>query len=109
MKFKKSCFECGNKVDILYEGMCENCFRELNPPIEEIKPINLKICNMCRKVHYNNHFYTIDEIEQMLTNIVEKRLILNENYNLDSLEIANFEVKGHKLSFDVEVECYLKN
>lgn len=108
MKFKKTCFSCGEKVETLYEGMCEVCFRAENPPIEEIKPINLKICNMCGKVHYNNHFYTVDEIEELLPNVVKKRIVVGENYKLDSLDTKNFEVNGHRISFDVEVECSLK-
>ncbi len=106
--FKKTCFECGSKVDKLYEGKCSDCVKEQYPPIYEIKPLNLKICNFTKKIAYNNYYYEIDEIKKILHDIVRKNLVLNEQYNLVELYVENFEIDGHKVSFDIEVECVLK-
>lgn len=106
--FKKTCYECGAKVDVLYEGKCENCYSETSPPIAEIKPLNLKYCNSCKKIHYNNLLLTKKEIEERLPNIVKKNLVIDENYKLKKLEINNFEIEGPKVIFDVNVDCELK-
>jgi NMD protein affecting ribosome stability and mRNA decay len=107
MEFKKTCFECGKKESKLFNGMCENCYKNINPPIKEIKPTNFKVCNQCLKVHYNNSAYTLDEIEEMMPNIMKARTILNEGYILNDLEIKDFKKVGAKLVFDVEVDCQL--
>ena len=106
--FKKTCCECGAKVDKLYEGKCEDCFTMIHPPIEEIKPITLKVDNKSKEISYNSHFYPANEIEQMLPNIMKKRVVLNELYNLNEVWIENFQIKGNKVIFDVCVDCDLK-
>lgn len=105
--FKKTCFNCGNKVDLVYNGLCEDCFKKQNPPIQEIKPINIKYCNVCKKLIYNNQYYSQEEIEEKIEEIVNKNLILNEGYKLKELNITNFEINGGKVSFDVEVDAKL--
>jgi len=105
--FKKTCFECGAKVDILFQSKCEDCFVRDNPPIKEIKPISLKICNMCGKIHYKNGLFTLEEIENMIEMITEKNMVLNENYKLNNLFVNNFELNGNKISFDIEADCDL--
>lgn len=106
--FKKMCFKCGNKVDKLYNNLCETCYKEENPPIKEIKPINLKICNMCKKVYYNNGLFFYEEIKSMLPQIVEKNIILNEGFVLNSVLVVDIELEGNKIKFEVEVDCDLK-
>ncbi len=105
IKFKKTCFECGKKVDNLYDGKCEDCFKDNNPPVKEIKPLNLKICNMCKKIHYNNQLLTLDEIEELLPTTMKKRIILNEGYKLKEIEIEDFEQIGNKIVFNLKVDC----
>ncbi len=107
MEFKKTCFICAAKESKLYDGMCINCYKEQNPPIKEIKPTNFKICNQCMRIHYNNALYSTDEIEEMLPVIMKSRVVLNEGYKLNELEITDFQRRGNKLTFDVEVDCDL--
>lgn len=106
--FKKLCFNCGNKVDFLKEGLCENCYKEQFPPIKEIKQLNLKSCNVCSRISYNNHFYSVDEFEDMLDDILRKKVVLNEGYKLNSVHANDLEIKGTKVSFDVSVDCDLE-
>jgi NMD protein affecting ribosome stability and mRNA decay len=106
--FKKTCFLCGAKEDILYKGECSKCFKETNPPIVELKPINLQYCNTCKKIHYNNQLLTQEELEKRLPQIVEKNLIIEKNYTLKELNITNFEIVGEKVSFDIETDFDLK-
>lgn len=101
MIFKKTCFSCGTKVDQVKEGLCEVCYRKENPPLKEIKPLNLKLCNMCGKIHYMNSLYTLDKIEIMLPSILEKNISLNKGYILKSVEIENFYLEGHNLEFEI--------
>lgn len=105
--FKKTCFDCGAKVDTIYEGLCEDCFKEQNPPIAEVKPINLKYCNSCKKLFYNNQLYERDEIEEKLPEIAQKNIIMNKHYKLNSVKIQNFEIDKAKVNFDIEIDCDL--
>lgn len=105
--FKKTCFDCGAKVDIVYEGLCEHCFKEQKPPIKEIKPINIKYCNGCKKLVYNNQYYTRKEIDEKIHDIVKKHITINEGYILNELKILDFKIDGSKVSFDVEVDSDL--
>lgn len=105
MKFMKQCFSCGAKVKTLYDGICESCLKEQFPPIKEVKPLNFKICNFSKKISYNNHFYEPEKIIDMLPDIVFKNVILNDHYKLNSIQIDNIEIDGHKFGFDIEVDC----
>ena len=109
MAFLKTCFECGAQVKKLYEGKCENCFKEENPPVKEVKQVTFKIDNVSKKICYNNHFYEQDQIEKMLPDIMKRRVIMNKNYVFKDLEIENFEIDGHKLIFDLVVESEFKD
>ncbi len=102
--FKKTCCKCGAKEDYLIESICTKCYSIENPPIKEIKPPNLKICNMCQKIHYQSGLFSIYEIESMMPNIVKKNISLNKNYNLEEINIENFEINGHKLMFDIKIK-----
>jgi len=105
--FKKTCFECGAKEDRLFEGKCMSCFNQEIPPIEEIKQIKLRTCNMCKKIHYKHGLFTLKKIEEMIPVIVEKNLVLNKNYELKSLKIENFGLIKGRVCFDVKVDCNL--
>lgn len=107
--FAKTCFECGKKQNILYEGRCDGCVVEQFPPIKEIKPMNFKIDNVTKQICYNNHYYDFSSLVELLPEIVEKHIVINEPYTIKELEILNPTVQGHKLVFDIEVDCDLKN
>ena len=107
--FKKRCFACGEQADQLFEGKCEECLVEEMPPIKEVKPITLKIDNQTKQICYNNYYYNQEVFFKMLPDIAKKNLVLNEHYVLKELKIENILVKGHKLEFDIEVDCDLKN
>ncbi|MCA9459500.1 MAG: hypothetical protein KC550_03045 [Nanoarchaeota archaeon] len=106
-QFKKTCFLCGIKEDKLHNGKCQACFLEENPPIKEIKPINLKICNMCKKIHYNNASLFSSELEKIFPTVVKKNLILNPGFKLNELKVKKFKINSNKLTFEVEVDCDL--
>ena len=106
--FKKRCFVCGEKADTLYESMCENCYKENHPPIKEIKSLNIKICNMCGKIHYNNSLYYYEDFIELLPDVMKKRVILNEGYKFIDLDIINLERIGNKITFDVQVKSELE-
>jgi len=108
-KFKKTCFICGEKTEKIYSSMCEECFKEKFPPIEELKPLNVKVCNMCKKVNYSNHYMEPEEFEKRFPQIVKKNLIINDKYTLNDLKISNFKINGERVSFQLEVDCTLNN
>jgi NMD protein affecting ribosome stability and mRNA decay len=109
LSFKKTCISCGQKVEKVHEGMCENCIKEHIPPIKEVKELNFKVCNATGKILFNNFYYKVEEIEKMLPGIMKKQVTINEPYILKELSIEDFEVEGHKLGFDLVVECKLKD
>ena len=107
--FKKTCFSCGKKFDTLLEGnICEGCFKEHNPPVKEVKPVNLKVCNQCGKIHVNNALQTIEDVEKMLPKMMKERVVVNVGYKLNDVEIKNFELEGNKIIFDLGIDCSLK-
>lgn len=107
-KFKKTCFECGAKADFLIESMCENCFKEKYPPIEDLKPINAKYCNMCESIKFSNATITKKEFEDRLPLIVKKNLVINKHYILKNVIIKNFKIISNRVEFDFEVDCDFK-
>lgn len=108
MAFKKTCFECGMKFEKLHNNLCENCFKEDFAPILEIKPLNIRFCNVCKKLYIGNSVVEKEEFIERLPNLVKKNLILNEGYILNDLIIKDFGIKNAKISFDIEVDCDLK-
>ena len=106
--FKKSCFSCGKKVDTLNEGMCDECYVEKFPPIKEIKPLNVKICNQCGKIHFNNSLYKVEDFEKIVPDVMKKKVVLNEGYKMNSLHIKDFEIESNKLKFGLEVDSDFK-
>ena len=106
--FKKQCFVCGKKDDVLYEQQCEDCFTQNYPPIKEIKPLSLKIDNITGDISYNNHYYSQDEFFLLLPKIMKKNIVLHPRYSLKQYAIEDIHIKGHRLFFDVVVECDLK-
>ena len=105
MKFKRVCCECGKKTQMLINGKCEECHCQEFPPIKECKPITFQICNVTKKIAYNNMYYLKEEIIEKIPHIVSQKLELNKGYELQNLEVGNIEIEGHKVSFDVNVEC----
>ena len=106
--FLKTCFACGAKVKVLHEGQCESCISQERPPIKEVKPLNFKICNMSKKICYKNHYYEQEEIVDMIEDLAKKHVVLDEIYKLEALHVENFEIDGHKVTFDINVECDFK-
>lgn len=105
MKFKRTCCECGKKTSILIDGKCEECHCYEFPPIKEFRQITFQICNVTKKIAYNNIYYTQKDIIEKLPEIVESKLDLNKGYTLSDLEIDNIEIKNPKVNFDVHIEC----
>lgn len=107
-KFKKICFNCGKKIDFLYEGRCERCYKEKFPPIKEIKPLNIKVCNQCSKIYLGHSLISLEEFQERLPLNIAKNIVLNEGYILNDIIIKNFKLIKQKIRFDVEVDCDLK-
>ncbi len=106
--FGKSCFECGKKTKSLICGKCHKCYKKSYPPVKEIKPINLKICNQCKKIHINNSLHTLDEIKKILPNIMKKKITLNEGYTLKNISITDIGLEGNKLVFSMKIKTDIK-
>ncbi|MFT4244140.1 MAG: NMD3-related protein [Candidatus Woesearchaeota archaeon] len=105
MKFKRKCCECGALSSILIDGKCEKCHRIEFPPIKEFKPIVLHFCNVTKKIAYNNIYYKQEVLFNKLPEIVASKIELNEGYELRQIEIDDIELDGHKVRFQINVEC----
>ena len=103
--FKKTCFECGKKVDEIKKNLCIDCYKQINPPIKEIKPLNVKLCTICERIHFNNHFFDVEEFEEHLPDVMKKKITLNEGYKLNKIKIKDLEIRGRQLEFNVQVDC----
>lgn len=106
--FKKVCFSCGKKVDNLKDGMCIDCYKDSFPPIKDIKPLNIKICNQCSKIYLSHSLISLEEFKERLPFNMTKAISLNEGYVLKDLAIKNFKLNNSKISFDLEVDCDFK-
>jgi NMD protein affecting ribosome stability and mRNA decay len=104
VKFQKTCFSCGKKTNELYDSLCEDCFKKEHPPIKKLNEINLKICNSCKKIHYENQLLTIEEIQKMLPNIVKKKIEIDKSYKLNEIIIKNFFSEKNKINFDIKID-----
>ena len=109
MKFKRKCCECGALSSVLIEGKCEICHRKEFPPIKEFKPVVLHFCNVTKKIGYNNIYYEQEVLFDKLPDIVASKIELNKGYTLNEIEIDNIEVDGHKVRFEVNIECEFEN
>ncbi|MCA9487198.1 hypothetical protein H6501_02845 [Candidatus Woesearchaeota archaeon] len=106
--FLKTCYSCGAKVKALHEGLCATCCKEEFKPIEDLKPIALKYCNVTHKIAYQNRYHEIEEFVTLLPNIVRKHIVISPLYTLKELEIEDLQIVGHKVIFDIKVECDLQ-
>ena len=100
----RRCCECGAKAQRLYDNRCEACYQELFPPIKEIKPLNIKRCNQCGRFHLGNQLYDEAGLQEVLPQFVRKQLVLNPQYQLESLSIEDFSIEGEEVQFDVVVD-----
>lgn len=105
MKFKRACCDCGALSPKLINGKCRDCHVKDFPPIRELKPITLQICNVTKQIAYNNIYYDQEEIIQKLPDIVASKICLNKGYELVDVEISDIEIVGHKFSFNVSTQC----
>ena len=107
-KLKKRCYKCSKEEKNLQEGLCKNCFLSENPLIEEFKPINLKVCNSCKKVHYRNKLYSQKEVKRLIPKWLVSHTKLNDRYLLKSVIVKSFKFQGHNLHFSVEFSYRFK-
>lgn len=106
--FMKTCFECGNKVDFLVESKCEECFKLECPPIKELKPLNIKYCNSCKRLLYSHRYNEGKLLANDIYNLVKRNLVIDEHYVLNELKIVNLDIDFPNVKFEVEVDCDLK-
>lgn len=102
------CISCGKRVDKLKDGLCSFCVEAENSPIEEVKQINIKYCNFCKKIFFNNRYYLPEEFEEVLNKSIGRYVKVNENYDLISVSVENFVYERGKIFFDVDVDASLK-
>jgi NMD protein affecting ribosome stability and mRNA decay len=107
---KKQCFICGKKTNEILEGKCKDCLKQKVPLIKELKKNKFFICNYSKKIGYKNSYYSKKEFLNILPKILKKNIILNKEYKLNNVEIENFEIDGHRLIFDTNIDYdYLQN
>ncbi len=108
MVLLKLCYSCGKKTQKIISGLCENCLKVDIPVVKELKEMNFKICNQTKKLYYKNKYFEEEEFKTLLPNFIKKNIILNDPYQLNEITIPFFEVDGHILIFDIEIDYDLK-
>ena len=102
--FNKYADHVAEAHNITKESLCLDCYKQINPPVKEVKAMNIKYCNICGRIHYNNYFYGVDEFHENLPMLMKKRVEVNDGYRLNEIRIVDFEVSGSKIGFDVLVD-----
>jgi len=80
------CTQCGKK-EIFKDGLCKECYLNKNPLLISFKPVKILICFFCRKYFSKGKWIGFRKLEDVIKDIVQKRLIFNDNAKINSFKL----------------------
>jgi len=98
------CNNCGKKR-VFLDGLCKDCYLNKNPLLISFKPVKILVCFCCHKYFYKGKWTGFNRLEDVIKNILQARLIFNENAKISSFKIIPRIPKHRespKLKLDVE-------
>ena len=87
------------------DGLCKECYLNKNPLLVSFKPIKLLICFCCHKYFAKGKWSSFNKLEDLIKNIVQKRIIFNDNVKISSFKIKPMIPRykeGPNVKIDVE-------
>ena len=81
------CYKCGKK-GIFLDGLCKDCYLNKNPLLTSFKPVKILVCFCCHKYFYKGKWSGFNKPEEVIKNILQTRIVFNNNANISSFKIT---------------------
>jgi len=95
------CTKCGKK-EIFKDGLCKECYIHENPLLVSFKPVKILACFFCRRYFSKGKWIGFRKLEDVVKDIVQKRLIFNDNAKINSFKLKPV-IPKYKEGPDVKV------
>ena len=98
------CTKCGKK-EVFLDGLCKECYLNKNPLLISFKPVKILICFCCRKYFLKGKWSRFAKIDDVIKNILQKRIVFNDDATISSFKIKPIIPKYKErpnLKLDVE-------
>jgi nonsense-mediated mRNA decay protein 3 len=112
MRKGKFCPKCGRTVDVLYEGLCKDCFKELMSPSEIPEKLTVGTCKMCGYIYLGEKkFDTVEQaVESFLQEILEQKEIKSATYRIANGNLfVTISMKADDVEKEIEKRIDLVN
>lgn len=97
MRRGKFCPKCGKETEVLYKGLCSDCFlKEFNLADKIPEKIVLGTCKVCGNVYLKEGKFST--VEEAIENLLEKILRQKE------IRSATYRIGGNSLFLTIEIE-----
>ena len=80
------CNKCGKK-EIFLDNLCKECYLNKNPLLISFKPVKILLCFCCHKYFSKGKWINFNRLEDVIKNIVQKRIIFNNDITISSFKI----------------------
>ncbi|MBU4492776.1 MAG: hypothetical protein KKA61_00225, partial [Nanoarchaeota archaeon] len=100
------CTECGKK-EVFLDGLCKKCYLNKNPLLISFKPVKILVCFFCRKYFSKGKWTRFRKLEDVIKDIVQKRLVFNDDARINSFKIRPVIPKyreGPNVKVNIETE-----
>ena len=100
------CTKCGKK-EIFLDGLCKKCYLNKNPLLISFKPVKILVCFFCRKYFSNGKWTGFRKLEDVVKDIVQKRLVFNDDAKISSFKLRPVIPKykdGPNVKVDIQTE-----
>ena len=80
------CTKCGKK-EVFLDGLCKECYLNKNPLLISFKPVKILVCFFCRKYFSKGKWTGFRKLEDVVKDIVQKRLVFNDDARINSFKL----------------------
>lgn len=100
------CTKCGKK-EVFLDDLCKECYLNKNPLLISFKPVKILICFFCRKYFSKGKWTGFRKLEDVVKDIVQKRLVFNDDARINSFKLRPVIPKyteGPNVKVNIETE-----
>ncbi len=80
------CTKCGKK-EVFLDGLCKECYLNKNPLLISFKPVKILVCFFCHKYFSKGKWIGFRKLEDVVKDIVQKRLVFNDDARINSFKL----------------------